>query len=202
MPLTVFFDVDTQFDFVLPAGAMHVPGSERLLPTIARLNEFAAAQGILVLSTVDAHPENDSEFTEYAAHCIRETAGQRKPDSTLLTPRATLPEGTAFLPPLDGVKQVLVEGPAWFANATDGCHHAGCDELRSIRRGRRSGRPACNHGAVYGVRVQLVTDAVGQVNESIARRARNEFVRDGGLLIESTALVSAPPDVPYGTTVR
>jgi nicotinamidase/pyrazinamidase len=207
MPLTVFFDVDTQFDFVLPAGAMHVPGAERLLPTIARLNEFAAAQGILVLSTVDAHPENDSEFTEYAAHCIRETAGQRKPDSTLLTPRATLPEGTAVLPGLDGVKQVLVE-----KSSVD------CFRNRNLTRLLTTlgvtncavygvaAEVAVRHAAMgllqLGVRVQLVTDAVGQVNESIARRARNEFVRDGGLLIESTALVSAPPDVPYGTTVR
>ena len=80
MARTVFFEVDTQFDFVFPAGALYVPGAERLLPVIARLNEFAATHGIMVLSTVDAHPENDGEFTEYAAHCVRGTTGQRKPD--------------------------------------------------------------------------------------------------------------------------
>jgi nicotinamidase/pyrazinamidase len=195
MPRTVFFDVDTQFDFVFPAGAMYVPGAERLLPTIARLNQFAATQGVLVLSTVDAHPENDSEFTEYAAHCIRETTGQRKPDSTLLTPRVTLPEGTVFLPRLDAVKQVLVE-----KSSVD------CFRNRNLARLLTTlgvtdcvvygvaAEVAVRHAAMgllqLGVRVQLVTDALGQVNDSIARRARHEFVRDGGQLIESTVLVA------------
>jgi len=207
MPRTVFFDVDTQFDFVFPAGAMHVPGAERLPPTIARLNEFAAAQGILVLSNRRRASGERQRFTEYAAHYIRGTAGQCKPDSTLLAPRATLPEGTDFLPRLDGVKQVLVEKSSvdYFRNrnltrllttlGVTNCAVYGVAAEEAVR-----------HAAMgllqLGVRVHLVTDAVGQVNESIARRARNEFVRDGGLLIESTALVSARPDVHYGTTVR
>ena len=39
---TVFFDVDTQLDFLYPAGALYVPGAERIVPAIARLNRFAA----------------------------------------------------------------------------------------------------------------------------------------------------------------
>src|SRR5215467_5124827 len=35
---TAFVDVDTQFDFLLPTGALSVPGAERIIPTIARLN--------------------------------------------------------------------------------------------------------------------------------------------------------------------
>jgi nicotinamidase/pyrazinamidase len=37
---TVFVDVDTQIDFLFPAGALYVPGAERLLPAIARLNHL------------------------------------------------------------------------------------------------------------------------------------------------------------------
>ena len=29
---TVFFDIDTQIDFVYPAGALYVPGAEHILP--------------------------------------------------------------------------------------------------------------------------------------------------------------------------
>ena len=39
---TVFFDVDTQNDFVLPAGALYVPGAERIILVAGRLNQFAA----------------------------------------------------------------------------------------------------------------------------------------------------------------
>jgi len=43
---TVFFDIDSQLDFLFPAGALYVPGAERIVPAIARLNRFAAAHGI------------------------------------------------------------------------------------------------------------------------------------------------------------
>ena len=33
---TVFFDIDTQLDFLYPAGALYVPGAERIVPAIAR----------------------------------------------------------------------------------------------------------------------------------------------------------------------
>ena len=56
---TVFVDVDSQLDFLYPAGALYVPGAERIVPAIARLNQFAAGRGVPVISTTDAHAEND-----------------------------------------------------------------------------------------------------------------------------------------------
>ena len=207
MPRTVYFDVDTQIDFVFPAGALYVPDAVRILPAVARLNEFAAANGCLVMSTVDAHPENDGEFTEYAAHCIRGTAGQRKPDCTMLAPWVTLPENTAMLPGLDGVKQVLVE-----KSTVD------CFRNRNLTRLLAAVAPAdcvvygvatevaVRHAAMgllrLGYRVRMVTDAIQGICEPIARRARNEFVRDGGELVESTAWQTDRLGPRYGTTVR
>ena len=52
---TLFIDVDTQFDFMYPAGALYVPGAERIIPTIYQLNRHAAAHSILVISDTDAH---------------------------------------------------------------------------------------------------------------------------------------------------
>ena len=51
---TVFVDVDTQIDFVFPAGALYVPGAETILPNIARLNQYASDKGHRLISTVDA----------------------------------------------------------------------------------------------------------------------------------------------------
>lgn len=76
----VFIDVDTQLDFVIPAGALFVPGAEKLIPKWKRLLEHAAASGIPVISTVDAHDENDVEFLQWPPHCVRGTLGQRKPE--------------------------------------------------------------------------------------------------------------------------
>ncbi len=79
---TAFFDIDTQLDFVAPAGALYVPGAERVIPAVARLNQFAAARGLPLISTMDAHAENDPEFRVWPAHCVKGTLGQRKPEAT------------------------------------------------------------------------------------------------------------------------
>src|ERR1700676_5549960 len=86
----VFFDVDTQLDFLYPAGALYVPGAEHIVPQVAALNRYAAEHRIPVVSRGDAHTEDDPEFREWPPHCVAGTAGQQKPASTLLEPRETL----------------------------------------------------------------------------------------------------------------
>src|SRR3984885_15649019 len=81
---TVFVDVDTQIDFLYPAGALYVPGGERLVPAIARLNHFAGEHGIPLISTTDAHSENDPDVRDWPPHCVVGTTGQLKPAETLL----------------------------------------------------------------------------------------------------------------------
>ncbi len=88
---TVFFDIDTQFDFLLPAGALYVPGAERIIPALSHLAKFAAAHSIPVISTADAHTENDPEFATWRPHCVAGTAGQQKPLTTLLSQSYVLP---------------------------------------------------------------------------------------------------------------
>ena len=80
---TVFFDIDTQIDFLYPAGALYVPGAERVVPNIARLNHWAVSRGIKLVSTVDAHREDDPEFRAWPPHCVVGTPGQLKPAATL-----------------------------------------------------------------------------------------------------------------------
>jgi nicotinamidase/pyrazinamidase len=79
----VFLDVDTQIDFLYPAGALYVPGAERIVPAVARLNRYASENGIPLYSTVDAHAENDPEFAVWPPHCVAGTTGQAKPASLM-----------------------------------------------------------------------------------------------------------------------
>ena len=79
-----FLDVDTQRDFMLAAGALYVPGAERMIPKLRRIFDFARKNEISILSSADAHVANDPEFKQFPPHCVQGTEGQRKLDETLL----------------------------------------------------------------------------------------------------------------------
>jgi nicotinamidase/pyrazinamidase len=104
----VFFDIDTQWDFLYPAGALYVPRAERIVPAVACLNRFAAANGFPVVSTTDAHAEDDPEFAAWPPHCVAGALGQRKPEATLLDGRVTVPNLDSA-PAIDGARQIVLE---------------------------------------------------------------------------------------------
>ena len=105
---TVFFDIDSQLDFLYPAGALYVPSAERIVPAIALLNRYAAQHGITVVSTTDAHAENDPEFAIWPPHCVAGTTGQHKAEATLLERRLVIPNRECELA-LDDAQQIVVE---------------------------------------------------------------------------------------------
>jgi nicotinamidase/pyrazinamidase len=105
---TAFFDIDTQCDFLYPAGALYVPGAERIVPAIARLNRWAAGHGIPVVSTVDAHTEDDPEFRAWPHHCVAGTLGQHKAEPTLLEKRVVIPNRPSAAS-IQGVQQIVLE---------------------------------------------------------------------------------------------
>jgi len=73
----VFWSVDVQVDFILPGGALYVPGAEKLVPNIQRLVSAALASGTSIVSSGDAHRPNDPEFAKFPPHCIAGTPGAR-----------------------------------------------------------------------------------------------------------------------------
>lgn len=76
-PLT-FVDIDTQRDFLEPGGALFVPGSEAIRGNLARLTEYARANGIPVLATACAHRRDDPEPEPFPPHCLVGTPGQKR----------------------------------------------------------------------------------------------------------------------------
>jgi len=191
---TVFVDVDTQFDFLFPAGALYVPGAERLLPAIARLNRFAAAHDVPLISTTDAHLENDPEFQSWPPHGIAGTAGQHKPPATLLVRRATLSMQLAA--PIELADQIIVEKRALdvFTNPN---FRALLDRLAADRYVVYGvATDYCVRCALFGLlgtgkAVTLVTDAIAAVNSGDGAATLREFVAQGGMPATSTALTEA-----------
>ena len=97
----VFWDVDTQADFMQPEGKLYVPGAETLAPNLARLTDYAHAQGIRIIASADDHLEDHEEisatpdFTRtFPPHCLRGSAGQRRiPETALRNPLVIEPDG-------------------------------------------------------------------------------------------------------------
>src|SRR4051794_18238727 len=155
---TVFIDVDTQNDFVLPAGALYVPGAEKVVPAVARLNHFAADRGHALISTVDAHSENDPEFRTWKPHCVVDTVGQQKPAATLVSSGQTIfpkvstnafatGELDVLLDALDADRYVV------YGVVTEICVHAVVRGL--LRRAKHA-------------EIQVVTDAVRHLDPAAA----------------------------------
>jgi nicotinamidase/pyrazinamidase len=104
--MKLYFDIDTQIDFMFPAGALYVPGAEKLLPLIAKLN----CEGRLI-STTDAHDEDDPEFKQWPPHCVKGTVGQTKPAALLRDKRTVIPNHPVELR-IDGADQIILEKQA------------------------------------------------------------------------------------------
>ena len=186
---TVFVDVDTQLDFLYPAGALYVPGAERIVPAVEGLNRYAAANGIPVLSTTDAHSEDDPEFRDWPPHCVAGTVGQHKPAATLLERRVVVPNRDGAVS-IAAAQQIVLEKQTIDAFQT-----------RSIRSVLEA--LAADRFVIYGVvteicvsamargllgtgkSVTLVTGATQSLNREKAAQAIEEIRSLGGMVSEN-----------------
>jgi nicotinamidase/pyrazinamidase len=107
----VFWEVDTQADFMLPGGKLYVPGAEKLLPRIARLTGAARQGQVLLVSHGCFHASDDPEFKMFPPHCIRGTPGSNFVPEALAELVLRIPNtADAKLPAtLEGLQQVLLE---------------------------------------------------------------------------------------------
>ncbi len=83
----VFFDIDTQFDFLSKKGALYVKSSEKIIPNIKKLISFANKNKIPVVSSQDTHVKCDAEFNDFPPHCVGGSRGHRKLAFTLFNRR-------------------------------------------------------------------------------------------------------------------
>jgi nicotinamidase/pyrazinamidase len=194
----LFWDVDTQVDFLHPGGKLYVPGAEKILPRLERLTDYARRNGILIVASADAHQEGDAEFAQYPPHCLAGTPGQKKVPETLLEKPAVIPNRPAALPADLAAGQVILEKQKFdvFTNPNT--------EPLLARVGRDSEitlygvvTEICVAAAARGLlargyRLRLVRDAVQHLDETQARALFEEVERRGGRLVTTDEVVSSP----------
>jgi nicotinamidase/pyrazinamidase len=178
--MRAFFDIDTQLDFLFPAGALYTPGAERVIPAVASLNNFAAKHDIPVISTTCAHAENAEEFRIWPPHCVVDTFGQKKPAATLLPPgrQIILPKNELdlfsnpdLIPLLD---RLQIDECCVYGVLTEYC--VKCAVMGLLKTGRK---------------VNLVTDAIWPKSETAGRETIACFEAASGKCVTLAAVISA-----------
>jgi nicotinamidase/pyrazinamidase len=91
MTRLIFWDVDTQHDFMRSDGLLYVPGSEEIAATLGALTAYAHTHGIRIVASADDHVPGHRELsdtpdflTTFPLHCMRGTPGQLKISETAL----------------------------------------------------------------------------------------------------------------------
>jgi len=187
----LWFDIDTQKDFMLPAGALAVPGAPGIIPNLSRLVKRSAADAIPLVSSVDSHTPDDPEFTNFPPHCVVGTLGHGKIPETVRDDAVTLDDLDAggLAQAVGAGKQIIVRKSTFdvftnprlaeilnagakrvavFGVATDYCVRACALQCR--------GR---------GIETLLVTDAIAGVAPDTTEKALNEM-REAGVASVTT----------------
>ncbi|MCI0524439.1 MAG: isochorismatase family protein [Acidobacteria bacterium] len=181
----IFFDVDTQRDFMHSTGALYVPDAEAIHQNIGRLLRAAGENKVTTISSRCAHEPDDPEFEIFPPHCIDGQPGAERvfadlPESprheigvdAVADPNTRLLPGSHYVvkkkvfdpfsnPWLEGLRRrgdFQGESCVVFGVATDYC----------VR--------ACALGlAEAGARVLLVEDAIRGVADETSSRTIDEM---------------------------
>jgi nicotinamidase/pyrazinamidase len=107
----IFWDVDTQADFMLPGGNLYVPGAEKLIPNLNRLTDQARKDRVFLASDACVHTPDDPEFQRFPPHCVRGTSGAEIIPETIAQRFLVLPNRREASVPYDlsPYQQVILE---------------------------------------------------------------------------------------------
>ncbi|MEN6334246.1 MAG: isochorismatase family protein [Phycisphaerales bacterium] len=82
---TIFWDIDTQYDFIVPDGKLYARGAEEIIPVVSDLRAMAIDGGCSIVASMDWHSPNNPEISDqpdfketFPPHCIAGTPGAQR----------------------------------------------------------------------------------------------------------------------------
>jgi len=82
---TVFWDVDTQFDFMRPEGNLYVPEAEQIIDKVSDVRRFALENGYSIIADIDWHSRENEEISDnpdfketFPPHCLAGSKGSQR----------------------------------------------------------------------------------------------------------------------------
>ena len=206
----VFWDVDTQVDFIDPDGKLHVAGAETLVGNLAALTDFAHANGIRIVGSSDSHAPTDDELSAtpdfvdtYPPHCLAGTPGQQRIPETALCDALVVEPDDATADVLERLQDHpgdILFHKRYFDVFTNPNVGAVVDAL-AIGEVVLYGvaLDVCNRYAVEGLlqrypglSITVVTDAVRAINEDRRGELLDDWQRRGVSLARTAEIVAKP----------
>ncbi|HVO62545.1 MAG TPA: isochorismatase family cysteine hydrolase [Terriglobales bacterium] len=194
----ILWGVDIQRDFMLPGGALYVPGAEKLIPNINSLVDLARSQSALLISSADQHTPGDPEFKVFPPHCVRGTPGAELIPEAALDKILRIPNDNSFALPADLFThgQLLLEKQVLdvFSNP---------NTAKVVER-----LPADPEFYIFGVvteycvqcaskglldrkrRVAIVTDAIETLKKEEDEKTISQLVSSGARLVSTAEAIS------------
>lgn len=203
----VFWEVDTQADFMLPGGKLYVPGAEKRIANMRRLVDVARAGKVFLISSADQHAPNDPEFAHFPPHCVKGTNGAEILAELKAPKIVSITNDKKFsIPPnLDQIQQIVLEKQTLdvfdnpntqkilaqfapnqefvvFGVVTEFCVRLAAKGL--LDRGRR---------------VAIVTDAIETLDATEGQRTLDELASRGARLVTTNEALTLAKSLPRST---
>lgn len=107
----IFWEVDTQVDFMGAGGRLYVSGAEKIIPNVKRLVDAARQGRVLLVSDACQHTPDDPEFKIFPPHCVRGTPGAQIIPEGLANKYLTVPNDRRFKLPQNvfEYQQIVIE---------------------------------------------------------------------------------------------
>ena len=199
----IFWGVDTQADFMLPGGKLHVPGAEKCIPNMKRLTDVAREGRVLIIGDACTHTPDDPEFERFPPHCIRGTPGAEIIPETRAVKVLSIPNRPDAVVPQDlsGYQQIILE-----KQTLDVFDNPNTEAvLKHIARFTDADAEFCIFGVVTeycvrlaakgllerGRRVALVRDAIETLKPEDGQKTIEELTSLGARLISTDQALAA-----------
>ncbi len=198
---TVFYDVDTQNDFMVDPDihktptALYVPGAEHIRKNLQQLTRYAQTNDYcFIMGSVDRHFNDDKELKKnggpFPDHCIDNTWGQKKIPETMPINPVFIENKQINLSKLEQLiidkNEVYLEKQHFDVftnpNTKELLNHVSLAVVYGVAT------DYCVKAAVLGMRkldidVFLVTDAICGVNKETEKQSLKEMHNAGAMFI-------------------
>jgi nicotinamidase-related amidase len=208
MSRVIFWDVDTQVDFMHANGKLYVPDAEHIIPNLKRLTDYAHGHGIRIVASADDHRPGHRELSDtpngkdtFPPHCMHGTPGQRKIEETALRDPLVIEPDPQDSARLAGVVHAhrgdILLHKHWFDVFTNPNVLPVIDALAPqdvVLYG--VALDVCNRYAIEGflqhrpnIRLFAVTDAMKPIDRDVAEQMLKEWGEEGVRLVKTSEVV-------------